>query len=257
MCHTLPAQELFVYTEPSSNMPARSVGIRVGNWLMSEGQRGHTEYHLLPEIMWGVNKKLMLHVEGYLSNSSGVFKAEGAGLYAKYRFYSKDEVYRHFRLAAFGRAATNNEPAYQQEIATNGYNSGYQLGLIGTQLLHKTAFSVTTYYERALDNLDGYEFPATLSRNAVNYDLSVGRLVFPKAYTGYRQTNMNIMVELLGQSLPDDGKQFADVATSVQFIFNSQTRVDIGYKHEMYSNMQRTLPNGFLIRVEHLLYNVM
>jgi len=68
---------------------------------------------------------------------------------------------------------------------------------------------------------------------------------------------MNIMVEFLGQSLLGNGKQFTDIALSTQFIFNSQTRMDVGYKRELYSNMQRTLPNGFLIRVEHLLYNVL
>jgi len=256
LCNVISAQELFVYTEPSSNMPAKSIGIRLSNWLMGDNTN-HIEYHFLPEIMWGINKRLMLHVEGYFSNSMGGFTGEGAGLYAKYRFYSKDKVYKHFRMAAFTRLSTNNEPIRQEEIATNGYNTGYQVGLIGTQLLHKTALSITTYYEQALNNLNGYEYPQSLSRNAVNYDFSIGRLILPKTYTGYKQTNMNIMVEFLGQSLLGNGKQFTDIALSTQFIFNSQTRMDVGYKRELYSNMQRTLPNGFLIRVEHLLYNVL
>jgi hypothetical protein len=257
LCNRLSAQELFVFTEPSSNMPAKSIGIRLSNWFMDDDNLSHVRYHLLPEIMWGVNKCLMLHVEGYLSNSSGTFNGEGLGLYAKYRFYSNDKIYRHFRLAAFGRMATNNETVYQQEIATNGYNTGYQIGLIGTQLLHKTALSVTTYYERALNNPNGYEFPTALADKALNYSLSAGRLILPKIYKGYKQTNMNLMTELVGQTLIGNGKQFADLAISAQFIFNSQTRVDIGYKHELYSNMQRNLPNGLMLRVEHLLYNVL
>jgi hypothetical protein len=47
-----------------------------------------------------------------------------------------------------------------------------------------------------------------------------------------------------------------DLAPAVQFIFNSQTRLDIGYKVQLYSDMQRVAPNGFMIRVEHLLFNV-
>jgi hypothetical protein len=68
---------------------------------------------------------------------------------------------------------------------------------------------------------------------------------------------MNIMMEVLGQVLAPGGKQYMDLAPSVQFIFNSQTRVDIGYKYELFGNMLRTAPNGFILRVEHLLFNVL
>ena len=104
--------------------------------------------------------------------------------------------------------------------------------------------------------MGGHEFPALQSNQAINYSLSAGRLILPKTYVGYKQTNMNFMIELLGQTLLGNGKQFLDIASSVQFIFNSQTRVDVGYKWQLYSDMQRTSTNGFLIRVEHLLYNI-
>jgi hypothetical protein len=252
----VPAQELFVYTEPSSNMPAKSVGIRLSKWLMDGSGGNKTNYYFFPEVMWGATKRLMIHTEGYFSNSGKSFSAEGVGLYAKYRFYSNDKVYKHFRMAAFGRVTANNSIIQQEALAVNGYNTGYQLGLIGTQLLHKTALSATAYYERALDNAGSHEFPALYSDEAVNYTLSAGRLILPKTYVGYKQTNMNLMMELLGQTLIDNGKHYLDMAPSVQFIFNSQTRVDIGYKYELYSNMQRIATNGFLVRVEHLLYNV-
>ncbi len=70
-------------------------------------------------------------------------------------------------------------------------------------------------------------YPHPLSNNAINFDISFGRLIFPRAYTGYKQTNMNVMVEFLGQSLLGNGKQFMDVAALVQFIFNNHKRVDI------------------------------
>ena len=50
---------------------------------------------------------------------------------------------------------------------------------------------------------------------------------------------------------------FLDLAPAVQFIFNSQSRLDIGYKFQLYSDMQRVAPNGFMIRFEHLLFNVL
>ncbi len=65
------------------------------------------------------------------------------------------------------------------------------------------------------------------------------------------------MLEFLGQHLLDENENFIDMAPAVQFIFNSQSRLDIGYKIQLYSDMQRVAPNGFMIRFEHLLFNVL
>ena len=249
-------QELFVYSEPASNMPAKSTGIRLSNWLMDEPATARINYHFIPEIMVGVNSRLMLHAEGFFSNRANNFSAEGAGIYAKYRFLSRDHVYRHFRMAAFVRGSTNNGDIHQEELTVNRHNTGYQLGLIGTQLLHKTALSGTVYYERVYDNFKSHDLVPGVADQAVSYSLSAGRLILPKKYTGYKQTNFNLMVEFIGQQLLTNSKMYLDVAPSLQFIFNSQTRVDIGYRHEIYSNMQRTAPNGILIRAEHLLFNI-
>ena len=135
---TARGQELFVYTEPASNMPAQSVGLRLNNWLMRETDGGRLNYHLLPEAMWGVNKNLMLHAEAFLSNRAGSsMTVEGGSLYGKYRFFTQDAMYRHFRMAVYGRVSFNNADIHQDEIMINGHNSGYEGGLILTQLLHK------------------------------------------------------------------------------------------------------------------------
>lgn len=251
------AQELFVYTEPASNMPARSVGIRASNWIMDERATDRINYHFIPEVMWGVSKNLMVHAEGFFSNRSGGLVGEGAGLYAKYRLYSRDTLYRHFRAAAFARATVNNADIHQDEIVTNGHNSGFQVGMIATQLLHRQALSATVGYERATNNMGGNEFPAAQSRNAANLALSTGRLFYPRRYTGYGQVNINGMVEVLAQQLIGSDRRYIDIAPSVQFIFNSQTRVDVGYRRQLYSNMERTAPNGLLVRVEHLLFGML
>ncbi len=251
-------QELFVYSEPASNMPARSTGIRLTNWLMNETSGGGMDYHLIPEVMWGPNRNLMIHAEGFLSNriAGSAFSWEGAGLYAKYRFYSRDGVFRHFRMAAFGRAATNNSAIVQEAIQVNGLNSGYQAGLVATQLLHKTALSVTGYYEQATNNRQGHEFPATRPGEALSYMLSAGHLMLPRVYKSYNQVNLNLMAEVIGQWLPATGQQYIDIAPSVQFIFKSQARLDIGYRQQLYSNMQRAAPNGLLVRFEYLIFNI-
>lgn len=250
------AQELFVFTEPASNMPAKSIGIRDMNGFMFE-KDGRLNYHNMPELMWGISRKWMVHVQGFFSNrQEGGIKTEGASFYAKYRFLSKDDIQSHFRMAAYGRYSMNNADIHQQEIETMGHNTGYELGLIGTQLLHKVAISSSLSYERALDNKPSYKFPETESNSAMNYTLSVGKLMLPKVYKNYNQTNMNLMLEVLGQRLNDSGKSYLDIAPSVQFIIKSQARIDFGYRRELYSTMKRTAPNGFVVKLEYTLFNV-
>lgn len=249
------AQELFVYSEPASNMPARSTGLRLTNWMMNEVNANIINYHLIPEVMWGVSRDIMIHAEGFISNRNAGLSWEGAALYGKYRFLSRDDVYRHFRMAAFARVASNNADIHQETIQVNGHNSGYQAGLVATQLLHKTALSVTGFYEQAYNNRRGNEFPKQQPNAAYNYIVSAGKLMLPKRYTSYKQTNLNLMAEVIGQWLPATGQHSVDIAPSVQFIVHSQMRFDIGYRQELYSNMWRTAPNGLLLRFEYLLFN--
>lgn len=251
----IKAQELFVYTEPASNMPAKSIGARVTNTWMKETATGKTNYHLLPELMLGINKQWMFHTEGFISNRNGKLSAEGMGFYTKYRFLSVDNVHSHFRMAGFARYSFNNSDIHQEEIETNAHNSGYELGAIATQLLNKVALSTSVSYEKAVDNGNGNKFPVAQSNHAVNYTLSVGKLMLPKEYKNYNQLNLNIMVELLGQTL-GNGKSFLDFAPAAQLIVNSQARIDFSYRKQLYSDVLRTAPNGFLLRLEYTFFNV-
>lgn len=251
------AQELFNYTEPASNMPAKSLGIRLTNNILYEEHLGQTTWQFLPELMWGVNKRLMLHAEGMMSNSGTPFKPVGAGVYAKYRFLTQDEVHRHFRMAAFARLGYNRGHIHYQELETNGMNTGWESGLVATQLLHKQAVSSSVSYEQISDNGPGNEIHSGNAFRAINYAVSTGRLILPRRYTSYRQTNFNIMLEVLGQYQPDYGRSYLDVAPSLQFIIRSQTRIDIGYRRQLYGNMERMATNIFMFRIEHLLFNVL
>jgi hypothetical protein len=214
-------------------------------------------YQLLPEIMWGVNKNLMLHFDGFFTNQNGNFHAVGAGTYAKYRLYAADAVNSHFRLAAFGRISLNNSAIFQQEIDLTRNNTGYAVGFIATQLLHKQAISATISFNQAYNNGPENKYPPGQADQAMNFSISTGRLMLPKHYTSYKQTNLNLMLELMGQHLLGTNENFIDMAPAVQFIFFSQTRLDIGYKFQLYSDMQRVAPNGLMIRVEYLLFNVL
>ena len=251
------AQELFVYTEPASNMAAKGIGIRLANSLMKETGSEKYNYHFLPEIMWGVSKKIMIHAEGFFSNREHTLNAEGAALYMKYRFYSRDEVHSHFRMAAYARGAYNNSDVHQRVIDLNGHNSGYEAGMIATKLISKLALSVSGSFLHATDNGAGNKFQyGNKNRNAVSYSFSAGKLMLPKNYTDYKQTNLNAMVELLGQMNLHSNKSYLDLAPSVQFIFLSKMRLDIGYRFAMVKDLLRTAENGFLVRFEYNFFNV-
>lgn len=251
------AQELFNFTEPASNMPAKSLGIRLTNNILDEQHLGQITHQFLPELMWGVNKRLMLHAEGIANNSGTPFRFVGAGVYAKYRFYTQDQIHRHFRMAAFARAAFNKGHVHYQELEVNGMNSGVEFGLIATQLLHKQALSATVSYEQIGNNGNGNTIHAGNALRAINYSVSTGRLILPRKYTSYKQTNFNLMLEFLGQYQPEVGRQYLDIAPSLQFIIHSQTRVDIGYRGQLTGSMDRMATSSLMLRVEHLLFNVL
>lgn len=244
-----------MFTEPASNMPAKSLGARLGNYLMKEDNSSKYDYHLIPELMWGANKKLMLHADVFFSNDNNSLTAEGGSFYAKYRFLSNDQVHSHFRMAAFARYSFNNSIINQEEIDLYGHNSGFQAGTVATQLLHKVALAASASYLHAIDNSSNNKIPITQSSDAVNYTFSFGKLMLPEEYTDYKQTNLNLMIEMLGQTLSGNGRSYLDIAPSLQFIFNSQARIDIGYRQQLYSSMYRTAPNGFVLRFEYLFFN--
>jgi hypothetical protein len=252
------AQELFVFTEPASNMSTSSAGIRLNNYFMNETNSSKTDYHFIPEIMYGASKRLMLHGEVFFSNSStNSFSFEGGALYGKYRFYSEDEMHSHFRMAAFGRYSFNNSIINEEAINLNGNNSGYETGIIATKLLNKFAFSATASFLHATDNGNNNKFYFdNAQHNAIGYTLSVGKLLLPKEYTSYRQTNLNAMVELLGQTNTGGKRGYLDLAPSLQLIINSVARVDIGERINLSGKLRRTAPGGTFIRLEYNFFNL-
>ena len=252
------SQELFVFTEPASNMAAKTIGLRLGNSFMKELHNGKINYHLIPEVMIGLSKKIMLHGDMFLSSRNSGMVSEGGSLYAKYRFYSVDEVQKHFRMAAYSRYSFNNADIHQEEINLYGHNTGWEGGIVATQLLHKVALSSSFSYLTAQNN-NKYKFPVDakgrVNREAFNYTFSAGRLMYPEEYTDYKQTNINLMVEVLGQYNTGLKKHYLDIAPSVQFIINSRSRIDLAYRYQLASSLLRTAPQGVFIRLEHNFFN--
>jgi hypothetical protein len=251
----IKAQELFVVTEPASNAPAGSIGVRVGQSLMKNELESGSMYNLTPEVTWGINKNLMVRSTAFLSNQENGLGLKGGGFYAKYRFLSVDDLQSHFRMAAFGRYSYNNSFINQEAIDLMSGNSGYEAGLVATQLIHKVAISSSVSFARALNNSD-YHFPDLLGQNAINYTFSVGKLMYPKKYTSFKQTNINAMLEFTGQTITENGKSYLDVVPSIQFIINSQARIDLAYKKELYSSLQRAATDGIFLKLEYTFFNV-
>ncbi|ASZ14408.1 hypothetical protein KTO58_01795 [Chitinophaga pendula] len=265
------AQELYVSSDPASNIAAHSLSIRLTNKFFRMEQERVTGMRFAPELMWGLNKKLMLRVTGYASNQmQASIRPEGASVYAKYRFLSQDELHSHFRMAAYVKGAVIDNPyvpaainghspaGYKNEdIDLEGMSSGVAGGVIATQLIHKLALSGTVGYNRFLNNTR-HNLPDELSRNAVNYSLSAGYLLLPFKYKSYDQTNLNLYVEFLGKANTDRiGRgHYVDIAPAIQFIFNSTTRLDVSYRTQLAGDMQRNIFNTFLVRLEHNIFNL-
>ncbi len=249
-------QELFTYTEPASNMAAKSIGVRINNTLMYDNFEKENTFHALPEVMFGLSKNLMMHAEGFLSTRKKALVAEGGAVYLKYRFYSVDDVHSHFRMAVFARYANNNSEIHQQAIDLNGHNSGYELGCIATKLINKTALSSSVSLLHADDNAGNniFNYPSN-QRNAVGYTFSVGKLMIPKEYVSYKQVNMNAMLETLCQTNLETGRTYADVAPVIQLIFLSRMRADFSYRLPISKALYRTAPEGALLRFEYNFFN--
>lgn len=254
MINSTYAQELYVNTEPASNMATHSVGIRLENQgYFNPVYKNRTSL----EVMYGASRSLMIHGALYTSDYYHTQQHfEGGSVYAKYRFLSIDSVQKHFRGAVFAKVSDINNPLANQEIGLEGDNSGFQTGVVFTKLIHKVAISASGSYLHAFDNRGGYTLPTGNAREALGYTLSVGYLLFPKIYENYKQVNLNIYAELLGKANPGYGQSYLDMAPAVQLIFNSVFRVDFSYRTPLYNDMVRTSQNTYLVRLEYNFFNV-
>lgn len=251
------AQELYVSSEPASNMAANSAGLRLTNKFIRMEDR--TGMRFEPELMLAVSKELMIHTAGFVSNNmQDNMRFEGGSIYAKYRFLSNDAVHAHFRMAAYLRGALIDNPyGTSSELDLEGMTSGLSGGLVATQLVHKLAVSATLGYDRYMNNTQ-HKIPDHFSRNAMAYSLSAGYLLLPFEYKSYEQTNMNLYVEFLGKSNLDryKGNYYVDVAPALQFIFSSTTRLDLSYRFPLAGDMARNIRESVLVRLEHNIFGI-
>ena len=255
------SQELYPFTEPASNMPAKSISLKLSSML---GKGPHSErimQRYMPEIMLGLNKNWMLHGSITFSDMHESYVYfESAKLYAKYRFYSNDEVHKHFRMAAFGSAIYSRNQLNYNEINMYGDQTAAQVGVIATQLWNKLAISGTVSLIEVFDKKRSDKIlPQQYAFESMNYSLSAGYLVLPVDYKDYDQTNLNVYVELLGGRNLDwrYEKYFLDLAPSVQLIFKSTSKLNLGYRFQLTSDIYRNMKSSMMISYEYIFLNAL
>jgi hypothetical protein len=251
------AQELYVFTEPASNMPAKSISAKVTARFVKATSLNKTIQRYSPEIMFGVNRNWMIHFSpGFSDMFTSNLRWESAKVYAKYRFFANDDVHRHFRMAAFGEAAYSRNDPHFDELNLDGDQSGIMGGIILTQLNRKLAVSSTLSLLKVLQNQSKTDL-ANTPEQAFNYSLSAGLLVLPVKYTSFKQVNLNVYTELLGQRALDKKKGYVDIAPAIQLIFNSNAKISLGYRVELAGNMHRMGDRGWLISFERTFLNAL
>lgn len=252
------SQELYVYTEPASNMPAKALSLKYKGKFLGGLHSGRLEQRHMLNAGIGLSKKWMLYAGTTVSDmyTPGV-RWESANLYLKYRFLSIDDIHKHFRAAAFLETSWSRNDPYYDEISFDGDQSGVRAGLVLTQLLHKLAVSTTLSVSEVLheQRWDKNYGNALYPYEAFNYSLSAGYLIFPVKYSNFKQTNYNIYLEMLGSRALDKRLHYLDLAPAVQLIFNSTTKLNAGYRFQLTGNMHRMAEKSFMISLETTFLN--
>lgn len=256
----LGAQELFIQTEPASNMPAGRVGVRVSSDVWDEN--GIATIRIGSELMAGISKELMVHAQAYASNQSSGFELETVGLYAKYRFFSDDAFKYHFRLAAYADILVGKR-ATAPEFSFKGSGPLVSGGVIATLLENRLAVSTTIGAYHALKDILVPEMRYS-NIEGVSASLSAGYLLYPSHYESYNDPNINLYAELLGYHswydeimvYSTEARKGSELIFSVgpQIVLHSVLRFDLAYSVVLYSDYPARRGNSFFGRVEYNFY---
>ncbi len=62
---------------------------------------------------------------------------------------------------------------------------------------------------------------------------------------------------MLGQQILDKKLFFVDLAPAVQFIFNSNAKLNVGYRFQLNGNMHRMAEKQWLVSFEYVFLNAL
>lgn len=248
------AQELFVNSENASIIPARSLTGSLDVHLVGNDRLyARPAQRYVPAIKFGISNRLELRIGGTLSNMHTYqFRGESVSVYGKYRLMSREELHRHFRVAGFLSASFTNAPFHYDEATLHGGKSGMDLGIIATQLINKLALSATISHMQLFDKsrFNDVVYLPTRNFQLINYSFSTGYLLLPTSYRNFKQVNLNLYLELLGQRSLELRKQYLDLAPAIQLIFFSSLKISGSYRFQVEGSMDRMTHESWLISVE-------
>jgi len=68
---------------------------------------------------------------------------------------------------------------------------------------------------------------------------------------------VNLYAELLGQRTLERKTFYTDLAPALQLIFNSNTKLNLGYRFQLDGNQFRNMEKSYLVTVEHTFFNAL
>ena len=273
LIHTyiLSAQELYINSEPASLIPKGTKVVRLTNsniFLDGSNIMGSigNAFIVTPSLSYGISKKIMLSGsiqfanKPYEQDMTPNFGLNGFKIYSKQRILSTDKQKYHTRLSSFIKYSYHEDKFMKDNIDIDLQDTGFELGLIGTQLINKLAISITTAITR-ISNIDEKFTQGstvkwqTTNLNTFKNSISAGYLLFPRKYNSYKQTNFNLYVEyltntILNENFPVRYNKFRSTfAPGIQFIIMSRSRLDFSYKIR-----KGDMPEEFLIKLTYIIY---
>jgi len=247
------SQELYINTEPASLIPKGSKIVRLINsniFLEDTDGLGNTAKLLIPSLSYGISKKLMVSGSIQFSNDPDAdnypnWDFNGFKFYSKQRIFSRDKQKFHTRLSSFLKFSYHKDKFMKDNLDIDFQDTGFEFGFLGTQLINKLAVSITSALARyTSENLH-------LFKNCISF----GYLVLPRKYKSYKQTNFNIYIEymtntILNNSFPNRYDQFSSTfAPGIQFILFSRSRLDFSYKIR-----NEVSPDELLLKLTYIIY---
>ena len=273
LIHTyiLSAQELYINSEPASLIPKGTKVVRLTNsniFLDGSNIMGSigNAFIVTPSLSYGISKKIMLSGsiqfanKPYEQDMTPNFGLNGFKIYSKQRILSTDKQKYHTRLSSFIKYSYHEDKFMKDNIDIDLQDTGFELGLIGTQLINKLAISITTAITRISNIDEKFTQGSTVKWQKTNLNtfknsISAGYLLFPRKYNSYKQTNFNLYVEyltntILNEDFPVRYDKFRSTfAPGIQFIIMSRSRLDFSYKIR-----KGDMPEEFLVKLTYIIY---
>ena len=265
------AQELYINSEPASLIPKGTKVVRLTNsniFLDGSNIMGSigNAFIVTPSLSYGLSKKIMVSGSFQFANKPYEqdmmpnFGFNGFKLYSKQRILTTDKDKYHTRLSSFIKYSYHENKFMKDNLDLELQDTGFELGLIGTQLIKKLAISITSGFTR-ISNIDEKFIQGTtvkwqkINLNTFKNSISAGYLLFPRKYKSYNQTNFNLYLEyitntIITKDFPSRYNKFSStLAPGIQFILLSRSRLDFSYKLR-----NGEMPEEFLIKLTYIIY---